>query len=289
MPIYINNGNKATPPKKAPDSLKTINRLLTGRPDTLVGWFNSNVSSVEDKIKKIDEQIMLLSSDPDKINVSYTSFQNSKEIFYDLTKLDHNNSMRIKANISQSSTNGPYQSSTNGLYDAYLLGFSKITARVDDKSTSSLVPLLYFRNTVFSDSTSDVLIDSKIVLSGSLTTLVCSLLSSISMKELYDHAMKYYFQTDFSQFLIGMPGSKTATNYSADDHDAKLLNAYQIFMSINKHLQLSNKTLARFTHTLMLNSPNKSMLKQLLLQTPELSFASLSTQFADKAKTFDLL
>lgn len=281
MPIYINNGNKATPPKKAPDSLKTINRLLTGRPDTLVGWFNSNVSSVEDKIKKIHEQIMLLSSDPGKINVSYTSFQNSKKIFYDLTKLDHNNSMRIKANISQSST--------NGLYDAYLLGFSKITARVDDKSTSSLVPLLYFRNTMLSDSTSDVLIDSKIVSSSSLTTLVCSLLSSISMQELYDHAMKYYFQTDFSQFLIDMPGSKTATNYSADDHDVKLLNAYQIFMSINKHLQLSNKTLARFTHTLMLNSPNKSMLKQLLLQTPELSFASLSTQFADKAKTFDLL
>jgi hypothetical protein len=279
MPVYLDKNKQPINSPKKSSSLKSINPLLTGRPDTVVGWFNKSLPTVLEKLNAIRDQAKnAVDNQGDLRTSTVENYRNRLEDIEALVSLDTNHNSRLAKIVP---------SGTGADCDVYLLGFSKISF-YGARTVSTVVPILYLSTGSVVDGIGFQHPASIFAPFTPYETNAGPILHQITLESLYNHATDYYLNSDFDQMLINM-----ATNaqqvFSPDEKDVKVLSAYQLFKELNPSITFSNKTLATFTSILMDNAYDKSVMKQLLLQFSELSFASLSSQFAEKAKTFDLL
>lgn len=270
MPVFLNG--KTTPTSKKPtQSLTKYYPLLTGRTTSSIGWFSSANQTVFDKIDSMGRIIegLITANNGDTPDFTYESFNLSD--LRPLIELTDKDQFLLQKNVP-----GDHE-----IYDVYLFGYEKMTTTVAHKQTNLLVPIIYAESSLNNLLISPTSLDPEMWSSYTEPT-TSEILKNITMETLYNHSFDYYFHTNMRDLLTDMP--KIAKTKSIDD--TQIIKGY----SIIKHFQATQPfnpiQLGAFVKELTLNSANAPLLNQLLLQFPELTFASLSEQFELAAPTF---
>lgn len=268
MPVFLNGA--APTSAKPKNSLTKYYPLLTGKPTNTIGWFNTNYVTINDKMQSIIRAIdgLIVKNNGDVPEFKYSI--PDEDAILKLISLtgDH---LLLKKDVP-----GDYS-----MYDVYLIGFEKLRATVNYKQSNFLVPILYFKDTTGS---SNMLFHASVIDPNEYADISTyeEVLKNITTQELFDQAHDFYFNKNMSVLLTDMP--KIAKKKQFNDND--VLEAYIIL----KHYQAENKfnavQLGAFVKEITKNSNDQAKLGQLLLQLPELTFASLSEQFEISSQAF---
>ena len=281
MPVFL-NGQTAPKNAKPSKSLTKYYPLLTGRPTSTIGWFSSNHKTVFDKIdsmgKTIEALILANNGDSPEFNVSGSVIDTTEA--QRIVELSNHDQFLLAKDVQGSYTT----------YDVYLLGFEKMSTSVNHKQTNLLIPIIYATGPNDSFVLSTETMDPQGWTSYT-DDIISDVLKNITLQELYDHAMTYYFNTDMRDLLTSMPSmAKQQSKKSSLSLDDKyIIQSYAIIKHFQAAKPFNPIQLGAFVRELTRNSSDVPLLNQLLLQFPELTFASLSEQFELAAPTFPSL
>lgn len=281
MPVFLNGASNQNKPKPSA-SLTKFYPLLTGRPTSSIGWFSSTTPTLKEKINNMRRIIdgLTITNKGDAPVFSYDDIDLND--VNDLIELTDQDQFLLAKNIPISTT--------IAYADAYFLGFQKMTTTINYKQTSLLVPIIQFVF-YYSDGSfaKKILLDADELDPNTLTSLhytyIDEAMEGITMQTIYDKATAYYFNTDMRTLLDQMPVIAAKNKKS----DKDILRAYGHLKYMQAAQTFNPAQLSAFVHALTLHSANKAFLSQLLLQYPELTFASLSEQFELAAQTFPSL
>lgn len=266
MPIIIGSDPKKSSsnlPKKPRVLLKTAVPMLTGRPTSTIGWFSSTYKTLGDRFDSLQKQVEAIISQKGT-SVSFEKGNATPSSSYLNTVVDlTDDKLKIKSFFSKE---------YNTTVEAYICGFNTLSTTYNKKSIKMLVPTIGFKINGGFIAVSSESIDPEYF--SSLDKSMIALLDEISMTEFYDALMRYYFNTDFNDMLSKMPKIGKNT-YS----DIDIVESYKIIKSINGLIKFNAAQLSAFVTSLITETNDYAKLKQIILQFPELTFASLSQQF----------
>lgn len=269
MPIIIGNTPSSTNNKPKPTRvlLKNAVPMLTGRPTSTIGWFSSTYLSLADRYDSFQKQIeAIITKKGTNVHFEKSNDRISDSEANMLTILTED-TFKIKEF---------YSNTLNEDVVAYFVGFTTMSATIDKKAIKMLVPNIYFKT----QSSSYSLVSYENIDPDSyrsLTKADLDLLSEISMTEFYDTLMRYYFNTDFHKMLTDIP--KNAQKHITTPNDIDTVMTYKNIKDINHLIKFNAAQLSTFVTSLVTETKDYAKLKQILLQFPELTFASLSQQF----------
>lgn len=279
MPVFLkNNGSDPTPTPAAPKAklLTSVNPLLTGRPTSTIGWFNNVSETMADKINTmittIDGSITANNNQPPLFN--YTEYRQYDA--QDLITLNQNSSLKIKTvNVH------------NTQFDIYFTGLQKMTTSVNGRAINILVPSFM----TFNDrlKTNSIAFSAESIDPVHISTynrdLMLEILAELTMTEFYNYLIDFYFKTNHRPLLTSMP--TTAKNKGMSDN--QIFGAYKVLKNIVTAPSFNAAQLGDFVQELRTHTSDIGSLSQLMLQFPELTFASLSQQFDALEQTFTSL
>lgn len=277
MPVFLkNNGSNSTPAAPKAKSLTSVNPLLTGRPTSTIGWFNNVSETIADKINTmittIDGSITANNNETPVFN--YTEYKQYNA--HDLIKLNKNSSLKIKT-VRVNYTD----------YDVYFTGFQKMTTSVNGRAINILVPsFITFDNNPNNHS---IAFSAESIDPNTFSTnnfdLMMKILYEVTMTELYEYLIDFYFKTNHRSLLTSMPATAKKEGMS----DTEIFNAYTVLKNIVTAPSFNAAQLGDFVQELRTHTSDIASLSQLMLQFPELTFASLSQQFDALEQTFTSL
>lgn len=268
MPVIIGaNSTKTSAPKQARVLLKNAVPMLTGRPTSTIGWFSNTYLNLSDRFDSFQKQVeAIITKKGTNVHFEKSNTQIPSRHAQLLTTLT-GDTFKIKS----------FYSNSFGLdVTAYFVGFTTMSATIDKKTTKLLIPSIYFDT----DNNQHAFISSKNIDPDDYESLgknEIDLLSEISMTEFYDTLMRYYFNTDFHKMLTSIP--KNAKKHSSNPDDIDTVIVYKSIKDINTLVKFNAAQLSAFVSSLIAETSDYAKLKQVLLQFPELTFASLSQQF----------
>lgn len=272
MPVFL-NGQGPTKPAVPAKTLSKIYPLLTGRPSSVIGWFSSANTNLHQKFESITGSIDALRLKNNGDMPQFTSDTPSYEAIEYLLKLTSTkNEFLLEANVQ-----GLYST-----FDIYVIGFDKLTTRIMGRQSNFLVPVIAMKNTSTNDNTiiDSSYFDPNVYSYAPTDSDLIEAISNIEMQSLYDHLINFYYATNMRNLLTNMPSIAKSKGLS----DKNILMAYTLLKHYLPQKPFNAVQLGAFVKELTINSADKALLSQQLLQFPELTFASLSEQFEAQSK-----